>query len=83
MERIVASFQLRNDIGTAVGVVEVNAFDDVIPRFHNLAGMESIQGKLYRFDFSGRARTDGRALYGQGKENRRTARRIGRLLALT
>src|SRR5205823_3037446 len=27
---------------------------DVIPRFHNLAGLDSIQGKFYRFEF-GRA----------------------------
>lgn len=54
MERIVAGFQLRNDIDTAIGAVQADAFDDVIPRFHNLAGIESIQGKFYRFEF-GRA----------------------------
>lgn len=51
MERIVAGFQLRKDIDTAVGAVQADAFDDVIPRFHNLAGLESIQGKFYRFEF--------------------------------
>ncbi|WP_313706129.1 HNH endonuclease domain-containing protein [Massilia sp.] len=51
MERIVANFRLRNDIDTAVGTVQADAFDDVIPRFHNLAGIESIQGKFYRFEF--------------------------------
>jgi hypothetical protein len=51
MERIVARFQLRNDIDTAVGAVQADAFDDVIPRFHNLAGIESIHGKFYRFEF--------------------------------
>lgn len=51
MERIVASFQLRNDIDAAINAVQTEAFDDVIPRFHNLAGIECIQGKFYRFDF--------------------------------
>ena len=54
MERIVAGFQLRSDIGAAVDAVQTDAFVDVIPRFHNLAGIESIQGKFYRFEF-GRA----------------------------
>lgn len=46
IERIVASFHLRNDIGTAVRAVQVDAFDDVIPRFHNLGCIESIQGSF-------------------------------------
>ena len=50
IERIFATFQLRSDIDTAIGAVQADAFDDVIPRFHNLAGIESIQGKFYRFE---------------------------------
>jgi hypothetical protein len=54
MERIFGVFQLRQNIDTAIGAVQAEAFEDVIPRFHNLAGIESIQGKFYRFEF-GRA----------------------------
>lgn len=51
MERIFGSFQLRQNLDEAISEVGATAFEDVIPRFHNLAGMEDIQGKFYRFEF--------------------------------
>ena len=36
VERIFGTFQLRQDIGAAIDEVRAKAFEDVIPRFHNL-----------------------------------------------
>jgi hypothetical protein len=49
---IVAGFQLRKDIDMAIGAVQADAFNDVILRFRNLAGIEKDQGKFYRFEFA-------------------------------
>lgn len=51
MERIFSTFQLRQNLDAAVDEVRAAAFEDVIPRFHNLGGMDGIQGKFYRFEF--------------------------------
>lgn len=51
MERVFSEFELRQDLDAAVGEVQANAFADVIPRFHHLAGMEGVQGKFYRYEF--------------------------------
>lgn len=51
MERIIAAFQLGQNIDATLDAVATTAFQDVVPRFHNLAGIENIHGKFYRFEF--------------------------------
>jgi 5-methylcytosine-specific restriction endonuclease McrA len=49
MERIVQSMRHNLTLDQAVYEVGKSAFGDVLPRFHNLAGLDHVQGMFFRF----------------------------------
>ena len=49
MERIVSAYALHGNKTRAVDEVAMQAFEDVIPRFHHLEGLSSMHGSFYRY----------------------------------